>query len=444
VKLMTTCKLMLKVLVPLALIVMMVSTVYAAPPTQLWSDAVDTNDIAPSKDGNYVAVASGNQLRFYGRSSATPLWTSRSQDEFSSVAISADGDCVAVGGMSNVYFWKNARTLTGSGIDTQTWVSVSLGGSIDRRCIDISDDGNYVAACGTGTNVFYWANAKGKSGTNIATTWTSPVFNNVEAVALSSNGDFVSAAVDNDKVAYWKNARSLTNTQSPNWVSPAFTGEFFVDIAVSDDGNYIAVAGTASAGPSTVYYWAGATSLSGNPSPTWSSGIDIFFSSIDISSDGNSVIAGVEGPSFVGVHFWAGAKGLSGTVNPTWTFPTTDAVRDVAINSAGDFMAAANDVSVSRVYFFDAKGNLLWSPPFQLDNPVSAISLSGDGGTLAVGTSARSTGYLLSTGFSSGNLPNPVGGVVLPTNTLAILTPYLALAGLIVAVSAVVVVKKRR
>jgi hypothetical protein len=36
-----------------------------------------------------------------------------------------------------------------------------------------------------------------------------------------------------------------------------------------------------------------------------------------------------------------------------------------------------------------------------------------------------------------------VGGVVVPTNTLAILTPYIALAGLIVAVSAVVAVKRR-
>jgi len=37
-----------------------------------------------------------------------------------------------------------------------------------------------------------------------------------------------------------------------------------------------------------------------------------------------------------------------------------------------------------------------------------------------------------------------VGGVVVPTNTLAILSPYLALAGLVIAVSAVVVVKRRR
>jgi hypothetical protein len=40
--------------------------------------------------------------------------------------------------------------------------------------------------------------------------------------------------------------------------------------------------------------------------------------------------------------------------------------------------------------------------------------------------------------------PKPVGGLVMPTNKLEIITPFLALAGLIVAVSAVVVVKKRR
>jgi hypothetical protein len=38
----------------------------------------------------------------------------------------------------------------------------------------------------------------------------------------------------------------------------------------------------------------------------------------------------------------------------------------------------------------------------------------------------------------------PVGGVVMPTNTLAVTAPYLALAGLVIAVSAVVLVKKRR
>jgi len=38
----------------------------------------------------------------------------------------------------------------------------------------------------------------------------------------------------------------------------------------------------------------------------------------------------------------------------------------------------------------------------------------------------------------------PVGGVTMPTNKLEIVAPFAALAGLIVAVSAVVAVKKRR
>lgn len=38
----------------------------------------------------------------------------------------------------------------------------------------------------------------------------------------------------------------------------------------------------------------------------------------------------------------------------------------------------------------------------------------------------------------------PVGGVVMPANTLAITAPYLALAGIIIAISAVIVVKRRR
>jgi WD40 repeat protein len=138
---MITCKLMLKVLVPLVLIVMMVSTVYAAPPTQLWSDAVGTNDIALSKDGNYVAVASGNQLRFYGGGSSTPIWTATAPDgTVESVAISANGDCVVAGGKGtlnsgDIGFWKNAKSLTGT--PSPTWTSVDLHGGIYRGCLDL-------------------------------------------------------------------------------------------------------------------------------------------------------------------------------------------------------------------------------------------------------------------------------------------------------------------
>jgi len=88
---------------------------------------------------------------------------------------------------------------------------------------------------------------------------------------------------------------------------------------------------------------------------------------------------------------------------------------------------------------FGRAGDLKWS--FDLDNPSLVVSISGDGATLAVGTEASTTAYLLSTGYSSG--PRPVAGIIIPTNKLEILTPYLALAGLIAVVSVVVVVKRR-
>ena len=190
----------------------------------------------------------------------------------------------------------------------------------------------------------------------------------------------------------------------------------------------------------SVHYWANAKSLTGNPASTWWGGVDVSFSSVDISSNGDSVIAGAAYPS--GVYFWSGARGLSGKPqSPSWIYTTEIGIHDVAINDAGDYMAAAQSyMEPHKAYFFGRAGDLKWS--FDLDNPSLVVSISGDGGTLAVGTSAANTGYLLSTGYSSRQ--GPVGGIVMPTNKLEILSPYLALAGLGAAVSAVVVVKKRR
>jgi len=59
--------------------------------------------------------------------------------------------------------------------------------------------------------------------------------------------------------------------------------------------------------------------------------------------------------------------------------------------------------------------------------------------------SPKTTWGNLGLGLTDPNTPIAVyARAVLPTNTLVILAPYLALAGLIAAVSAVVVVKKRR
>jgi WD40 repeat protein len=432
---------------------MMISSVYAlaapvpppAPAALLWADpTVATNGIALSRDGQYVAVGTDGAVMFYGRSSSTPLWIYSSVGtDFHSVAISADGNYVAAGTLGKVYFWANARSLAGN--PSPTWTSRQVVGDyFERRCLTISADGNYVAACGTGMSVFYWAGAAGKSGSDIDTTWVWSLAFKVEAMAVSDDGNHVAAAGYNPGtpntgvLGYWNDATHLTGHPAvmPTWRGQE-TGETFVDVAISNDGNYVAAA---SGGLSTVYYWAGAlTRSTQTESHTWAGNAGVPFSSIDMSSSGDSVIAGGED----GVYFWSGARALTGTPTQTWKYSTTNPAYDVAIDSAGDYMAACT-ASFATLYFFDNTGSVKWSYEIDADK----LSISSDGATLAVGTPALGTALLMSTGFPMQVTPSgpvgPVGGFMEPVNKLAVFAPYLALFGVMAVVVVAVAPWKKR
>ncbi|MFC1507361.1 WD40 repeat domain-containing protein [Thermoproteota archaeon] len=423
-------RLIINSLIALSLLTLMLSSVYAQPPTVLWFDGIPLNDITISKDGQYVAAAESGAptVRFYSQSGdGTPIWTRTISEDTLSVAISADGDCVVVGGELQIHFWKNARSLTGN--PPPTWTSTNLG-RIEKRGLDISDDGNYVAACGSGESVFYWANAKTRSSTSEPVTWNRGFTDsNVECLDLSSDGDYVAAGVKTD-VAYWKNARSLTGNPDPAWYSTA-PGDYIIDIAISDDGDYIAAAGTA--GPSPLYYWANAKTLIEDPVYTWDSAPGVDFNALDMSSDGDSIFAGGSTTTTEKVYFWTGARSRAGTINPTWTY-TTNNVVDVSMNVWGDLMAAGDNVG--NIHYFDNTGDKKWTRSLG-ENTVST-SISGDGGTLAVATTG-SSGWLLDTGFQSSG-PTPVGGLTIPINKLQIMTPYIAFA---ITIAALLLITKK-
>jgi hypothetical protein len=449
-------KLVVRSLFAITVIAMMISMVHAQPPTLLWSDpTVETVDIKLSRDGNYVVVASfqigdgfGGQVRFYRRSSGTPLWT-WSSGTFFSVAISEHGDYVAASGLVDgtpvVVYWKNARapTVTPRPPD---WTSNNLFGVIERRNLALSDDGNFMVACGTGSNVYYWAGMNGRSDSEKSTTWSWGAHGFVLSVDISGDGNYVAAGTSTPSVAYWKNAASLSPVNAnPNWESTS-PDHSVIDVAISDDGDYVAAA-TGPLADQSVHYWAGAKSLTGDPPHTWYYGADVPFTSVDMSCDGDSVIAGsggrfVEGGSH-SVYFWGGARSLTGGPSPTWVYHTDYPVWDVAINDAGTYMAAV-DFPIDTVYFFNRQGNLLWQ-----DQAISGdkLSISCDGGTLAVGTPTVTTAYLFDTGYSTpccGQAP-PVGGVVLTSsNALGIITPYLALAVVAGAAALIVAFAKKR
>mgnify|MGYP001046029957 CR=1 FL=1 len=420
------------------------------PATLLWWHWQPTNDIALSKSGGYVAVASPAGLQFYDRASAdpkTPMWTYSAGGAFFSVAISADGDCVAAGngtlGRGFVFFWKNARSLTGT--PDPTWISGNLWGRIAYRALAISDDGNYLVACGTGPGVYYWADTKTKSGNDVQMTWwyIFVSINIVEAVDISSDGDYVVAGTVVDSgsghanVPYWKNARTLNAWQNPTWMS-TYPNDNIVDVAISDDGNYVAAAGML--GFSPVYYWANARSLSDDPTTTWESASGVDFSSIDMSSNGDKVIAGALGPNLgdQGVYFWTGARTRSGTQPWSWRYTTQGPVHDVAINDAGDYMAAANDEATPYVYFLDDKGDLLWRYG-PLDDEAYVLSISSDGGTLAIGTGMFDSDYLVSTGYRTSRA---VGGILMAVDKLTLLSPWIVVA--LAAVALTIFATKRR
>jgi hypothetical protein len=440
---------------------MMVSAAYAQPPSSLFKEPVPVEDIAVSRYGQYAASVGVNELSFYDRTHR--LWSWSSSENLYSVAISADGNSVVAGGASHVFFWKNA--ISRSSDTSFTWESVPYG-TIYKRCLDISADGGYVLAgsqgYGSEPTVLYWAGASSKSGVNVAYAWAylGPGGPLVSAVDLSDNGDYAVAigywsTLDGNAVGYWKNARTRVGSgQAPNWlsyVSPGFRE--LTDVAVSDDGYSVAASGFL--GSSAVYYWAGATGLTDNPPTSWNADFSptVEFLSVDMSCDGDSVVAGAESDL---VYFWSGARTLTGKPqSPSWKYPTVGYVEEVAINDAGTYMAAATATHPlpplppeGNVYFLDRTGVMKWSTPYLLDGPVTSMSICCDGGTLAVGDATRSA-YLFDTGFSdpccgAAVAAAPVGGALTAVDRLAVLTPYLALLGAIAAVTVAVAISRKK
>jgi hypothetical protein len=137
------------------------------------------------------------------------------------------------------------------------------------------------------------------------------------------------------------------------------------------------------------------------------------------------------------------------------TFPFTDAallatpgsagVAPVIITSDPDGLISKGTFELTENLGIEVRGTFIvgdvCAGPYRVTLKIAPPMSDGQPETLPSVSTSFTVG-----GNGCPNLPSclrPVGGVVMPINTLAITAPYLALAGLIVAVSAVVVVKRR-
>jgi hypothetical protein len=361
-------------------------------------------DVAVSTDGKYIAAVNETGLYYFEWNISTPKWW-YSGTTFLSVAISGEGEYVVAGDDSGyLSYFNNSRATTGER-SAATWTSQYLHGSVERGTLDMSYDGEYVVVGGTGITLYYFAECTTRSGTDESPTW-SKVFgvNDFSAVKISPNGEYVAAGGRNSSVygfvVFYKDATTASGSYDPLWVCWSYISALIIDLAVSDDGYSIVavdVAFEAPEGPETLYYWADATNLSGDPEPTWIRNWS--FSCVDMSYNGDEVIAGTGPYGPCGLHFWAGARELSSYDQAeNWTSLYGEIVSDVAISDNGGLIAAsirAPDWSNSTAYFFKSDGTMI--AEFDLPQLSPLVSMSGDGIITAVAGPGYDSLYVFQT-----------------------------------------------
>lgn len=347
----------------------------------LWNISMAVNDVAVSKDGNYIAAVNYTGVYYFASNNSNPKWWYLSPSTSLSVAISADGEYVVAGDSSGyIHYFNDSRATTGERT-SPTWSSYYLYGSVERGTLDISDDGEYVALGGTGQNMYYYVNCSARSGPDQSATWTDYLEYDVRAVHISPDGKYVAAGGYTSVggfVAFYKDANIEPYPTEPNWYATSSIDGSIWDLAVSNDG-YAVVAVDVTYG--TLHYWANATTLSGDPNATWTN--DGAFGSVDVSSDGNNVVAG--GLSLPSLHFWTNAREREGTQTENWTRLEFAYVLDVAINDDGSLIAAAAMIGVAsnyKAYFFESNGGMIGE--FDLLQFCPLVSMSGDGRVVAV------------------------------------------------------------
>ena len=360
----------------------------------LWNSSMAVNDVAVSKDGNFLAAVNSTGLYYFASDNSTPRWWYPSPNPLTSVALSADGQ-YAVSGDCNahVYYFNESRTASGQQ-SSPTWRSVQLGeAQIQAGTLDMSDDGEYVVLGGSGSDLYYLAGCRARSGLGETCTWYSdePNVLDITGVRTSFDGKYVAACGTMCRegfVMFYTDADTVTpgSLYHPLWRSRDPSGHAMSDLALSDDGYAVATVGS---GP--LCCWMNATALSGAPSATWINPGG--FSSVSMSLDGDRVAAGTTRCN--GLRFWGNASQRHGTQMEDWVRLEDASVLGVGMSGDGELLAVSGQTEPShcpKTYFFTSDGDVIGS--FNLSHLSPLVSVSARGGIAAVAGSCPGSLYV--------------------------------------------------
>jgi WD40 repeat protein len=208
-----------------------------------------------SSDGKYIAATGGKNVYLFPRQSNVPLWNYTTEGYARYVAMSSDGSYIAAGDSAGrVYFFSR-----GSG--TPVWLYASNPKGI--KLVAVSGDGNYVLVSRIGS-----VQLQSSNGTLL---WDFPFFR-VDGAALSSAGDAVLGT--SDGLYLFSPQRELIREYN-------ISGSDIGPVAISADGNYIAVVGSS-----------GVFLLErGSINPLWKYDTSIVSEQVAMSADGSYIFA---------------------------------------------------------------------------------------------------------------------------------------------------------
>jgi len=334
----------------------------------LWSSLSDETirDVAISADGNYVAVGAENHIYLFNKNSSTPIINYSSTYGGQHIAISSNGDYFAAanggGGDGKLFLFHKSSS-------TPLWI---FDIQVSATSLSMSSDGKYIALGSYDKKVRLFNRS---SSTPL---WTFLAPSRIDVVDISSDGSYICAGIgviaNIPKVFLFEKSSSI-----PLWNYTIL--DKLISIAISSDGNYIVVGSSSLA--NKIFLFNKTTST-----PMWTFTTGYPINTVEISNDTNYIVAGIENGGGK-VYFFNRSNPL-----PLWNYRTGINVHltTVAISSKGSYIITGNwdytsdsESSTGNVYFFHKSAGVpLWH--YRAGSYVWAVSISSDGSYSAVGS----------------------------------------------------------
>ncbi|MBI5871574.1 PQQ-binding-like beta-propeller repeat protein [archaeon] len=320
------------------------------------------NSVAISSDGEYIAVKTSDNIYLLSKGSNNPLWkyeciiddAGKNKNPSGGIAISSDGGYIAGSCPNTLYLFSKKS-------NKPIW-------SYEAQCnvynVDISFDGGYIVAGTMDCNeLILFSKNDNKP------IWEFKAQGDVHGLTISSDGYYIAAGTHcPDRRAYLFSKES--NTPFVSYVASEDSPVWTTDI--SSDGKY-AVYGLDSAGTyKAILLFSQEKNV---PLKSWTT--DWWVRSVGISSDGKYIAAG---SGDYNIYLFDRDKD-----EPVWKFEAGERVGSVAISEDGNYIAAGS--RDKNIYLFSKESNIpLWK--YKTDSWVTAVAISGDGRYIIAGTGA--------------------------------------------------------